>query len=123
MNRVIKFRAFIEGKMIYNPAITFWSEQPDDPIEVKGYSPKLDPEICILMQFTGSHDKNGKEIFEGDICKGKQSDYVKPFKIFFDSGMFGHWYKQGIRPITQLEVEQNEIIVIGNIYEHPELLK
>jgi hypothetical protein len=65
------------------------------------------------MQFTGLHDKNGKEIYEGDIVKsGNFTDSV----IYWRCG-FGTGEGQDFTPL-----DQNVIEVIGNIYENPELL-
>ena len=66
----------------------------------------------ILMQFTGLKDKNGKEIYEGDICSHPDQ---KTKSIEFSP--FGGWlvgFYIGTNP-CYLEV-------IGNIYENPELI-
>jgi hypothetical protein len=68
----------------------------------------------ILMQFTGLHDKNGKEIYEGDIVG---SSWGYPHS------------KVGIVDFENIIYAKHECVipddleVIGNIYEHPELLK
>ena len=63
-------------------------------------------ECTILMQYTGLKDKNGVEIYEGDIVK---YEYGQIFEIKWDYGLLSHleniWFK-----------------IIGNIYENPELL-
>ena len=87
-------------------------------------------------QFTGLHDKNGKEIYEGDIVKINAHSYDFGFEkdrigeIRFIEGCFG-FYKQ----LSEKEYLFNELStefgygelehyeVIGNIYENPELLK
>lgn len=72
-----------------------------------------------LCQFTGLHDKNGEEIYEGDIveCDDKGSKSLHEVRFTSekcDESRFGWdsvgWY-------------ENEIEVIGNIYENPELIK
>lgn len=87
------------------------------------------------MQYTGLKDKNGKEIYEGDIVRYWQTRVVMSEKgdigvIDVQGGGFvvktDHWMKVG-----DMGIEQRELIyinglpveVIGNIYENPELLK
>jgi uncharacterized phage protein (TIGR01671 family) len=71
----------------------------------------------ILMQFTGLKDKNGKEIYEGDVL-----DYGldRSFYIAFVDGAFVATFNNGV-VITMISINQYQ--VIGNIYENPELLK
>jgi uncharacterized phage protein (TIGR01671 family) len=83
---------------------------------------------CELMQFTGLHDKNGKEIYEGDIMKlqyplnyGYAGIHNKEIlvTISFDSGCF--WFTGDGYTDCNWHF-YNEYEVIGNIYENPELL-
>ena len=81
-----------------------------------------------VIQCTGLKDKNGKLIFEGDILGGIYHGYIeyckvcKCFQLFVkDYGCLGcegdlYWYE-----LVEAE-EQNELEVIGNIYENKELL-
>lgn len=74
-----------------------------------------------LVQYTGLKDRNGEEIYEGDIVKGEHRAHehvmnqeVKMFKGCF---MFGNWNAH------EYFNKHTHIEVIGNIYEHPHLLE
>ncbi len=72
-----------------------------------------------IMQFTGLHDRNGREIYEGDILESNHKLFR--FEVIWseDWAMFtvkGDSVEALIRWATYCEV-------IGNIYENPELLK
>ena len=69
-----------------------------------------------LMQYTGLKDKNGVDIYEGDIVKG---NYLKGIGVVEWNDKFCKFdisHKINITPSDEFEV-------IGNIYENPELLK
>lgn len=83
----------------------------------------------VLMQSTGLKDKNGVEIFEGDIIGSQDKDrpnwYVSHHKfVWHDAGFMG---KQiGSSSFIGLDFwtrGENGYVVIGNIYENPELLE
>jgi len=74
----------------------------------------------ILMQFTGLHDKDGKEIYEGDVCDGHSDGYGKIEWTDFDGG-YSYVFSDG-NDIGIWEVLK-EVTVIGNIYQNPELLE
>lgn len=78
---------------------------------------------CVLLQFTGLKDKNGKEIYEGDII-----DYFPGKKygiIVWDNELAG--FCLNVDNLRFSWHENNPFIadykIIGNIYENPELLK
>jgi hypothetical protein len=77
------------------------------------------PEKYELMQYAGLKDKNGKEIYEGDI--------VQRGIVMFDRGKFqGFYYESGGGIAERWEddlYQERNIEVLGNIYENPELLK
>lgn len=68
-----------------------------------------------VMQYTGLKDKNGKEIYEGDILQFP-SKFTPPEVVTFEHGMF---YLKNDTLFHYADGEE----VIGNIYENPELLK
>ena len=70
-----------------------------------------------LMQSTGLFDKNGKEIYEGDIV---QNEFLSVNKIVFADGGFKVTSGTSVGNYLGHFVENLE--VIGNIYENPELL-
>jgi len=72
---------------------------------------------CEIMQYTGLKDKNGKEIYEGDILQFyKNHKDNKAEKIIKE---VVEWSGQGWQPYDMT----TESEIIGNIYENPELLK
>ncbi|HEL1585299.1 TPA: hypothetical protein TXJ06_002078 [Streptococcus suis] len=73
---------------------------------------------AILMQSTGVLDKNGKEIFEGDVVNIFDE---KLSKIYFSEGAFCVDVLNGGTPLHVYLSEHLELI--GNIYENPELLE
>lgn len=79
------------------------------------------------QEFTGLLDKNGKEIYEGDVMKGSYTDDDGKTQgvtttIEFRYGRFeAVWGRGSHLCISDLHETNREII--GNIYENPELLK
>ena len=74
-------------------------------------------------QYTGLHDKNGKEIYEGDIVKYRDSRGQHIEKVIFDKGCFyaGMHWGSSTRVAPKL-INPRITEVIGNEYDNPELL-
>ena len=123
--REIKFRAWdkVKNKML-NIKKVEWHATDGFYSHVNGISCHANKDI-ILMQYTGLKDKNGKEIYEGDIVKYTMRDNF--------GGETGtsvvRWNDNccGFRPFScdyELDKREFEIIeIIGNIYENPELIE
>ena len=84
----------------------------------------------IIMQYTGLCDKNGKEIYEGDIVKLKTTGEKKPFYEKFEVIWQHNRMRFGLKDNQEGHLEdswaftpKNDFEVIGNIYENPKLLE
>jgi len=87
------------------------------------------PENLVLMQYTGLHDKNGREIYCGDIVKGYfNSDEVEDWVWL---GLTKQEIKNGWRifeiPLNIVDFARtpypDKLEAISNVFENPELLK
>lgn len=115
------------------PKFRVWDKTINEMISwrrlLNGYNLRnvfMRPEMCglILMQSTGLFDKNGVEIFDGDILSGH---CVYPEYNIFESKLIGEVYysNRGTWDCYSyiLGGFNEQIEVIGNIYENPELLE
>jgi len=129
MDREIKFRAWVDSRHGFGKMINWEGlQEPFDPWESEQsyldfllkYKNVKDGDI--LMQYTGLKDKNGKEIYEGDVVK---TDNITAsgeivwdrFAWFIKLPREKDFYHQFIDATGQSHE------VIGNIYENPELCR
>ena len=78
------------------------------------------PDKFILMQYTGLKDKNGKEIYEGDITKDPDGN---AFEVIWNKGAASFELQNKTSHFLFVQRYIDMFEVIGNIYENPELLK
>ncbi len=132
--RNVKFRAWDKARKQMNYKVLVGNTDHNDPnytcnlvyidsetaAKEEGFSGWLNAdEHCInLMQCTGCLDKEGSEIYEGDLVGWFRPDYGNV--IEFRAGSFGFeidglWQPLGFHT-------QNFALVLGNVYENPELI-
>lgn len=136
MSREIKFKAW-NGEQLRDVNTIGWTNGELDWIVTSKNHGPIDEDIK-LMQYTGKKDKNGVEIYEGDILTSENY----PFQ---DEGKYNYhgiveWAdevtaicitkrlvnksKRGISDgIADIIEDTEKFQVIGNIYENPELLE
>lgn len=130
MNREIKFRAWDkEAKKFLHERDVF---SPDTvPVIPSGITFKLKSTCVVFLQYTGINDKNGKEIYEGDIGSLTFNDKKPPQTVIIRYGLdfagFEAWNgKIGDDLVTWTlhgKFFADSMVILGNIFENPELAK
>lgn len=125
----LNFRAWTEeGEVMYYDVYPFkndtlllsYDEISFDEVPVSDF---------ILMQSTGLKDKNGSEIFEGDIVKYKVGLNTYTEEVAYDKGFAGFGVRDAkanvIFTFGELaeDIDLHSLEVIGDVYENPELLE
>ena len=130
MSREIKFRAWVKKEKEMTKVLA---------LETRDYATLNvlynDNSKCTLgmfaveiMQYTGLKDKNGKEIYEGDIIKYKfpydiRLKHISPVKFLETEASFGIKDRYGNEIPLYTISANNYFEVIGNIYENKNLLE
>ncbi len=137
MDREIKFRIWANNQFYYKCLVGNTNDTDDKKytcpvVWLDGRKEWVNCDNGIISQYTGLKDKNGIEIYEGDICKGngfsdenelfviKYGKYkTKDWKEKYISNTYQYgWFAEFIKTKDQVHlVTPNGIEVIGNIYE------
>lgn len=126
----LKFRAWLKKRQEMDNEIDHISWLEDELYCIgDGITYMVSAEDLVLMQSTGLFDKNGKEIFEGDVVRMRNPRDRRQIGMFqvvrvANSPMLGLLCKKLTTEIFNLyEYMRNYYEVKGNIYENPELLE
>lgn len=132
--RPIKFRAWDKRNKAYIHDIQYSDGMGiDDPFECFGDA--LDNDDYVVEQYTGLKDQNGVEIYEDDLVKIIAADgdsFIAPIKyhVADDYPAFDvdeqyvpdSWCFQA-NALQTVMFDDSKIMVVGNVYENPELLE
>lgn len=131
--RTIKFRVWDGKYMDYDVWVNSCGAfgEPEKKYNTPNIEISSYPNKSIIMQFTGLYDKNGKEIYEGDILSKMwkvevyKDENTNAFMVKI------HTHSEVNKPRTlykylkerkRAKTEDTDCVIIGNIYENTELL-
>ena len=117
--RELKFRAWDNTKKEWTLNIMECVSSSRGDIWIE---PALKSHDVIIEQYTGLKDKNGKEVYEGDIVRDLGSNHEVKFCEMRDTDC-SYFYQGWGFDDSSLYEEHDFVEVIGNIHENPELLE
>jgi len=127
--REIKFRAWDKtNKKWSDESIGFFLERKTIFPSIYHYVSVGFPNDIVIMQYTGLKDKNDRDIYVGDILRFIEKDDIrKRHRIGEVTSLYAEsfhceWHIQGSYYMHRLD-QIDDIEIIGNIYQNPELFK
>ncbi|AUS15134.1 YopX family protein [Bacillus velezensis] len=122
--REIKFRAWNKENLIMvyedeDDSSAYWDGICLSEIEMVNARLKYN-NIYIWMQYTGLKDKNGREIYEGDIREDRRGDI---FTVVYENDFASFVAKYNNRRRVPLDIWGVDSEFLGTVYEKPELLE
>ena len=127
--RELKFRIWDSISQKYydesdEPVLEFMHEQDGIVLDYNNYSDEI---VYTIEQFTGLVDRNGEEIFEGDVLKLAgfrgvfRVRYVKAHAMFIAEQIENNYSNAKAVPFSDLS--RDEMVIVANIHENGDLLK
>lgn len=116
--RGIKFRAWLDGEMHSHEDLVDMDQETHAVYTIITH--KEQEEGDAFMQYTGLKDKNGREIYEGDIYHQGDPNITYTV-VWHDTGLIGK--QNGSSSYAGLGYWQDRIEVIGNVFEHTHLIE
>lgn len=128
-SRLFRFRAWVRNELMVNVIsidfnnefITWDDNQYDRCVPPNKYYEIETFNDIVLMQYTNLNDREGQEIYEGDIVEWIGFSEIEKMQVYWRNGA---WYfnRFECNNVDWNSVDTTKIKVIGNIFENPELL-
>lgn len=132
MQNRFRFKVYYKPhNKVYNVICLNCERQEEIIIEYNGSTALVEWENCVILQSTGLRDRDGKLIYEDDIIEFTDNVTINGSKTHvakvehnkeFNAYMY-HAECMGWYTINPSQNKRFKVKVIGNVYEHPELLE
>lgn len=125
MSRKVKYRVWDNENKSYNDpySYAYYALTQDGRLDFYCHGDRMDeadPDVYFIEQYAGLKDKNGKEIYEGDILDDGEGHIGK---VLYNERIASFAYEWGNCGATFMSLYTSDMKVIGNIHENPELLE
>ena len=117
-NLRFKFRAWYEKES----RMLEWDDLQDGTEELERYFSNKMSDVSPVMQHTGTKDKNGKDIYEGDLIT--DGGLLVPFELYWNVPSAEWWVKRGDDEGWKIDLSYTKMYeVVGNKFEDKHLLE